>query len=958
MGWKDKLFKPPWENRDPEVRRQAVSETQDPRLLESLAHIAQTDEEPKVRAAAIPRLTDLDLLRQLLDSESDKTNLALIRQRIHQLLTSADQSRINFDQRIAFLKYWDQPDTLQQLAADGGSPELRLAALKKVNKQGFLGDRAINDPDAKIRQYAAAQIDQISTLDRVVKALRTRDKNLYRSLSERLQKLKLESGDTAMVAAAAKDLCLQLEKLTRSGGEQDRKSQLADIDKRWKILDPHVEKLLRQRFEGGRKILISALQKPPPEADPFAAVKSAASNINSALQNLNNLQDFDLCQERLAGLKKKWHDLEQQINDQPLRKSLTAETEKILAGVNQHLMRLAETLEVDSTLTIAWQKIHQYEGTAGRRPKRKITNQLIRTWQDAWTHIPHPNPQEQALNEQASGALARIEEQVEALEAARDELFNQAVQILDRLEAELEHGDLAKAISTSAELRKSADKVTRDRRWQVAEYRGRHQQLQGKMRELRDWQHWSNNKIRNRLTSEMEALPASGLHPDAMLARLKEVQKEWKDLEESEQIPGEKRFAASPWLWRKFNAACHKVFETAKPFLEKRTEIQHKREQKMRQLVDRLMGEAKAEDKDWKSLQRGLKQARREIRELDEIRPGGRQAMARRLRKAMDQVTACLDVHYGDVEKVKLKLIREAEKLKYIDDKQAAIEQAKQLQREWSRAGALWRRRDQELWSAFRTPIDPLFEKLHAEQNEQRVRFDAQRDHLKEMCQQAETIAALPEGELEASGGKLTGLRSEWESKGARDKGLSRRFQKAVDKYQQRLDQARQSESDTQRQRWHEKFDLCQRLESAILAGDEAAEIIKHADSGWPDGDTDNDQLLDQRLALARAALAAGSFDSKTVKDNTARAAHLCIQLEFLAGLESPKKDHDARMKYQVERLSLTLSDASSRLPPWEEAQQLEQQWLQLGPVTESKLKSLNNRFKRAFKEVRLHINQ
>ena len=79
----------------------------------------------------------------------------------------------------------------------------------------------------------------------------------------------------------------------------------------------------------------------------------------------------------------------------------------------------------------------------------------------------------------------------------------------------------------------------------------------------------------------MEVLPAADLHPDALLDRIKSLQVEWKTLEQSEQIPGDKHFAAAPWMWRKFSAAGHTAFDTVKPYLDKRSEIQSRHAQSL-----------------------------------------------------------------------------------------------------------------------------------------------------------------------------------------------------------------------------------------------------------------------------------------------------------------------------------------------------------------------------------------
>ena len=44
--------------------------------------------------------------------------------------------------------------------------------------------------------------------------------------------------------------------------------------------------------------------------------------------------------------------------------------------------------------------------------------------------------------------------------------------------------------------------------------------MEGRLKEMRNWQHWSNNQLRDELITQIEALPASGQHPDAITAAL------------------------------------------------------------------------------------------------------------------------------------------------------------------------------------------------------------------------------------------------------------------------------------------------------------------------------------------------------------------------------------------------------------------------------------------------------
>ena len=59
MNWKQHIFKPKWQHKSADIRLESVSTEQNPELISSLLEIAATDEDSRVRCAAIKRLHQL-----------------------------------------------------------------------------------------------------------------------------------------------------------------------------------------------------------------------------------------------------------------------------------------------------------------------------------------------------------------------------------------------------------------------------------------------------------------------------------------------------------------------------------------------------------------------------------------------------------------------------------------------------------------------------------------------------------------------------------------------------------------------------------------------------------------------------------------------------------------------------------------------------------------------------------
>ncbi len=65
------LFKPKWQDKNPEIRRAAVANDLDAELLVALTQIARSDADAGVRMAALKRLNDYEAWRERSTGDSD-----------------------------------------------------------------------------------------------------------------------------------------------------------------------------------------------------------------------------------------------------------------------------------------------------------------------------------------------------------------------------------------------------------------------------------------------------------------------------------------------------------------------------------------------------------------------------------------------------------------------------------------------------------------------------------------------------------------------------------------------------------------------------------------------------------------------------------------------------------------------------------------------------------------------
>jgi len=138
MNWKQNIFKPKWQNKNADIRLESVTTEQDPELINSLLEIAGTDEDKKVRCAAIKRLHQLENILKLYAKEQDSEVKKLLEERIHQLAASSNESRPPLEFRMQVVELTSDRDLIEHLAGHAPESELRRAALAKVERQGVL----------------------------------------------------------------------------------------------------------------------------------------------------------------------------------------------------------------------------------------------------------------------------------------------------------------------------------------------------------------------------------------------------------------------------------------------------------------------------------------------------------------------------------------------------------------------------------------------------------------------------------------------------------------------------------------------------------------------------------------------------------------------------------------------------------------------------------------------------
>lgn len=827
-----KLFarfrRPLWEHPETPRRAEAVRSETAPELIRLLPNIAASDTAAEVRRAAITRIDSAETLLGLLAAEKDSACREAILGRVRARLLDA---KVPAAERQQLASHAALPAELAETMAESApEPELREAAVLRLNKPGLLQRRCLKDPDPALRLRLLERIADEATLERIAEAARGQDKALSRRAREKADALKLARGDAGAINQRALQLGSAFDALARSL-PADAEAQLAALDAEVEQLAPRLDPALLRRLQGhaaSASAAVSALKtahlpKPKPEPQPEAALATAS-----------------------------------------------AETPADLSAANAVATGTADGAASASAAADA-----TVEAPGADAPGLPAEAAPV-----AAVSAPSPAPAAQlpddALRDALKQGLAGVEEQrlgvaKPALEAAR--------------------ARLAAGIKPTPGQR---DKL---------------RELEAGVADMERWQRWAGNKVRARLCDEVENLIGSGLHPDAVANRVKELQDEWAKVEAAEPDHGE--HAAG--IGKRFRALCHRALAPARPYFEQRRALRSQKASEIDATIAALAADIEQAPDDLKPLRERVVAA---LRDLDEVEPRARASLGKRLRAQLDQLDALRDARNQAAVEGKQALL---ERLRFAarGDAAQAIHAAKAIQQEWRNAARADRKTEDRLWAELRAIVDPLFEAARAgaqARTQALAAVEAERRGLVEAVQalaQADDLAQID--------AQLAELEARWQAqqpqleeaagdarpgRPPRDRSQPERGERAErgDRNERRPRPPRAAEGSLERE--FEK--AVERLRAAQKAQREVR--AKHALQALLDAALDGakDEALSEAERRELSAARARDVTRESRED-------ALLGLELDAGIDSPADAAARRRELQMQRLAERMGSGGSR---------------------------------------------
>jgi len=932
-----KIFRPKWEHRNAEVRLAALRElvASDPVLL----RLAREDSEPSVRQQAVRRIGDPQILYLLLADERNEAVREVCSKRLNRLLAGQEES-LSLEQRLAFLDGCAEEAITSYVLQHAAEAELRRAALAAVSRPSLLAEVALNDPSAELRLAALERIDRRSTLERVVRQARGKDKQVSRRAKERLEAERMAE----LRPQRQVEICEAIEALVQHGGVD--LVSFRRLQEEWCSLLPVTNQEVSERFDTANMAFEEAHARIQAEAALAARQRELCERIEQLLRDVEKEEaDLNGMDSAITMLQRAWESLEEELPN--LNSGLKERFNDALAQTRQRRDERVRQAGESARLASLLERLQQLVDEDGPL-SAEVLQQIENEWQAAGGghKKAHTSKQHERFLPLMQRAQNRLAEQGDTTRTLQQEYGV----VLGQMESALSEGQVKQAGACHDKL------ADRERRLAALGSRPSLQQQRrrklaiARLRELCDWRRFGTVQAREDLLAQMTELKSSPLEPLKQAEAIKTLREAWRELNRKDGI------AADP-LRQAFEQAAEAAHATCRDYYAEQAGQREENLAARRDFIAELERDYAAVDwqqPDWAALDLRLQQAQQRWRGLGGVERAAWQEVNAQFRQCFAAFERHLSARRDSEKQRREALIRKVEVLADEADLEKALAGTREAQAGWRADVNCPPRMEQALWRRFKAACDVVYARQKARANERQREEREQLAHRQQLCEQAEALVVEAQGQPEQVRSRMVALQQQWRGSGGpaplRNKALEQRFNAAVAAFQQAEDDACHRQAEAGRQLFMEKASLCDELER-LLFGEVQSAQPERLVAAWQELAALPDARLEQALsarfdrALERVRSVADNDGHDAVaQENLRQREALCLQLEILAGLDSPPACAEARLAMQVQLLPVAMTGQMSEAERRSRLQHLLEEYFINGPIPPEANEELQSR--------------
>jgi hypothetical protein len=958
------LFKPAWKSSSIEKRLRAISamDSASPDKQKILTQLATDDEDVSICIAAIQKITSAVALHQMsMKHASDSVRLAAGK-RLDEFMAASRS--VNKDEYCELLNSY--PELTVRIAAHAELPAVRIEAIQSLpTKQllEILGLTVYTD----LRQLIAERLTNIEELESARKILRGKDKNAERILKTKIDEFRKQERQQAENLATVKRLTEEVEYLVSRDWRPEFKAKLLVHRKHWDNLDFEIDPESNQRYQAARKIIESRFEQQSIIEHTHESQQQLIIELEALLRNIAG-RDLASFIELLA----KTQDKQEQIDSSWQQLAVKSRPNLVM---HDQYDKMLSTLKSATQLVRSAADIVKEESIAELDESEvarqiRIANKLTENSQKLkaalktlkWPSVYGELQVAIELQAQHTQWRKSLKKSAAEREQKLDRLHKKISSIFRFSRA----GNLARAKQLCDRVEKGLKQFEGKDRLVLEE---RFEEARKTLGDMGDWKNFATEPKYIELCEAMELLSTSGLHPDKLSSEMKDLQKHWKTLGNSD---------ISEQYWPRFKQAADKVYQPCAEFFDKRHKVRQTHLDQRQQYVDQMQKLLEKTDwdnsPDYKAVQSSVRSISDHFASIKDVERGAGQKQWKQFSKFKDGVFAKLDVVYEANIKLKRELIEQTKALAEADAKQEDLAKLKTLQTRWKQIGITRRKEDQKAWTEFKKQGDLVYNKVQELRQGNREKTDQQinayRDIIKDIQKLARTATDLAEADhlfavLQAKYAELPELQlpesNPQEAHGPDSfrpaphrpqssgqlpekvaEGIQRDYRNACDQFDECHARIIDSKHSQQIEALRMKARLCALQEA--LGESPSEQQLQEISQQW-DAIELHDSVMSRRIEKRRNSAQAG-IDRVAIG---AERRMLCLQLEIAMGAESPAEDKDLRMQYQLEQMNQSgLGQHTENSTEYLE--KLEIDWLCMPGAEPEQQKELDQRFQRALR--------
>ena len=904
--------------------------------MEALTLIIEGDDPESLRIAAVAHLVDSPVLTALAVANDSLKLQQAAKIRIASLIDDGSIVVDEFSRR--------DMDSLVQLSIVGfcEKPDVLTQVLSTHTDEAFLYQIAIEGVPARLRELAAAKIEDANQLKQLLKDTRGKDKLVYKIVKDKCDQLRDQEKQAEQIQADIGDLCERLEAHSKRPFDKQFLGRATRMIAAWADLESASSEPLKSQSQLAIALCQQTIETHELELATVAATKAtneaAEASINGVVDQLHRLLSqlyaSDGNAEEVAGIALAHQNQVEQWNQAKAIVAVNNSAMKTFTLANEGMKLQMQLFNEQGSLQTQLTLLASIPADAETDEKAQVAFKSLKARLQTANILPSNIVPTLVLD--ARKILAKNDQywaDKKKVDIDRQRHINALISQANQA--------LQKGLSRDAAgIRRTLERKLGALEKLPTAITAKVEQLDEALSKLLDWKNFAVEPKQQELIDQMQVLTESQDNPEALASKIRRLQDQWKSLSKDSQ---------DQQLWEVFHKLAEQAYQPCKVYYDQKSEIRRSNIEKRRTLVSQLNDYVTAqpwegngaESIDWKLAEKLIGTA---IREWQSYAPTDRDAnkpVQKKFDRLLDSLRSKLSAHQQQNAERKQQLIAQVDALLENSDKRAATEKVKQLQAQWQKVGVVPRKQEQKLWRLFRASCDAVFAQRHQQSVEFKAELNTHKGVAEELIKEVLTLGALSGKALLDGRTRVTECKREFSAVGNLPKAavasISQRFQSAVTAFDTAItNQIAQAKL----QLWDNLFTASAMIGLAQTTSDESASnalLIKAQNfiasvEQWP---KNGYQALEKKMAR-------GSALDRT-EDYQKALQLLCIRAEILMDQETPPEDKALRMQYQVSRLQQGFGQNSS--PNGVSIQDLVIEWIAAGAVANDIYEPLLERF-------------